>query len=114
VASEESVAASFAEAERYIARISAVAAESVLDLEVKTTEPRATCQLFAGRTKKREIITTDTTENLPRGLYTYTVTKDGFKTIEGEIDLVDDDGTVLDCVMFKVTDAGGPDKCQLK
>lgn len=114
VASEESVAASFAAAERYIAKISAVAAEPVLDLEVKTTEPRATCQLFAGRTKKREVITTDVTKNLARGYYTYTITKEGFKTIQGDLDLVEDDGTVLDCVMYEATDARGPDKCQLK
>jgi hypothetical protein len=114
VVSEESVGEAFAAAEKYIATINAVAVNSVLDLEVRSTETLATCKLFVSARQRREVTTNDTTKNLPRGYYTYTVTKNGYKTATGELDLVDDDGTLLDCTMFKEADSNGPSKCQLK
>jgi hypothetical protein len=114
VAGKESVYRSFAAAEAYITKIEAVASGPVLDLTVKSTQERSTCKLFAGGRQKREVSTDDTTKNLARGYYTYTVTKGGYKQIEGDLDLVNDDGTLLDCVMYESTDTRGPDKCQFK
>lgn len=112
VVSEESVVRAFAATETYLNKIAAAAVRPTVDLEVTSTERLATCKLFAGLRLKREVTTDDVTRNLARGLYKYTVTKEGYRPAEGDLNLVDDDVTVLECTMHRVTDDNGPSKCR--
>ena len=55
--------------------------------------------------------TNNVLRNVYRGLYTYKLSKPGYKPIEAPLDLVDG-GSKLKCTMNKTTDSDGPHACK--
>jgi hypothetical protein len=51
---------------------------------------------------------------LYRGLYQYRVVKNGYKVIESTLDLVDRDGSTLECRLYLLNDPDGPYPCSFR
>jgi len=79
-----------------------------VDLRI-TSRPTEASVTVAAITKKLSA-TTDSTMSLFRGLYRYTVVKPGFKTVTGELDLVND-SRGLDCILNRDGQPDGPLPC---
>lgn len=62
----------------------------------------------------RDTSTDDTLKQLWRGLYRYNVTKSGYKTIEGGLDLWDDSGSELSCELVGEKSAESATPCKLE
>jgi hypothetical protein len=84
--------------------------KKAIDLEISSMPVGATVTLTTAGGKGRTIDTNSRITNIFRGLYNYTIHKEGFKTIKREINLVDERGTKLECSLG-ITDAGS---CQLR
>jgi hypothetical protein len=54
-----------------------------------------------------------TLTNVWRGIYAYTVSKDGQKTISGTVDLVREKGDTLKCTFVPSTSPGAPMPCEM-
>ena len=78
-----------------------------LDLVVDSTPAGALFELKPVAGDKLARASRGTLTNVWRGVYNYTVVKDGAKTITGTIDLVREKGNVLHC-SFVPTDSPGP------
>lgn len=96
-----------------IERLSAVDRLAV-DLRVTSVPEGASVSLATLRTSPaRTTATNASLTNVYRGYYRYTVSKNGFKTISGDLNLVDERGTLLRCAMTPAADAGAPVFCSL-
>jgi hypothetical protein len=107
--------AAFENARKVIQNIQKVANESrlVIDLTINSDpEERATYEMWPAQGQLTRTVTNNTLDGVYRGYYQYRVTKSGYKTIEGELNLVDRDGRSLDCTMNKTSDSDGPHPCK--
>ena len=68
-----------------------------LNMEIVTTPPASRFELFSKGGIGMETTTNDTITNVWRCAYQYRVTKSGYKTIEGSVNLIDQAGNVLEC-----------------
>jgi hypothetical protein len=75
-----------------------------VDLKVTSEPDQALLSLVAGR-ENRQTRSNNTMPNVFRGLYEYTIKKNGFKTGAGQINLIDDDGLSIQCTLVKLNDA---------
>jgi hypothetical protein len=62
----------------------------------------------------RETPTDNTIENLYRGLYRYLIKRDGYLPVEGKLDLVDQEGSLLTCSLVSVRRGKNSLPCLLK
>lgn len=84
-----------------------------VDLQLRSTPAQAAVQLRALGDFKRDF-TTDTSRPIMRGLFDYTVRKQGYKTIEGtELDLVFTRGE-FSCVLVPEDSAEEPLPCNIE
>jgi hypothetical protein len=79
-----------------------------VDLKVSSRPTEAAVTVTA--ITKKVTATTDSTMNLFRGLYSYTILKPGFKVVTGELDLVND-SRGLDCLLHQDGQPDGPTPC---
>ena len=79
-----------------------------VDLKIASQPTEASVTVAA--ITKRLSATTDSTLSLFRGLYSYTVVKPGFKTVTGELDLVND-SRGLECTLHQDVGPDGPTPC---
>ena len=71
-----------------------------LTLNVLTKPPGARISIMPVLgTRRHDTVTDGSFVNLYRGLYGYSIQKDGFDAVEGELDLVDDSRDLLLCVL---------------
>jgi hypothetical protein len=113
--SPDSKDAAFENARRVVKNIQKVANESrlVINLTINSDpEERATYEMWPTQGQLTRTVTNNTLDGVYRGYYSYRVTKSGYKTIEGELNLVDRDGRTLDCTMNKTSDSDGPHPCK--
>jgi hypothetical protein len=86
-----------------------------INLDCKSEPTEARFQLVAEGGTVREGVSDSTLSNVYRGLYTYKVTKAGYKTVQDyAIDLVNEDGTSLECRLHRDDTTDGPYPCSLK
>lgn len=71
--------------------------KEAIDFEVTSVPSGATVTLKADGGKSRTADTNSRITNFFRGIYTYSITKEGFKTISREINLMHERGTRLEC-----------------
>jgi hypothetical protein len=62
----------------------------------------------------KKVITTGRIVKVWRGLYSYTVARHGFKSIQNTLDLVEEPGSVLDCNLIANSSQSYPLFCQLR
>lgn len=85
-----------------------------IDLRVVSFPSAASVELSAGGAKKGEATTEKVFSNVYRGYYDYVIQKPGYKTVSGAINLVDEEGTLLECTLHRNNDKDGPLRCSLK
>jgi hypothetical protein len=111
----ESANESFARAEKYIGKIEASAASPVIDLMINSTPTTSYFEMWVdGELSGRNLTTNNPMKNIARGYYSYRVTKADHKIIEFKLDLINGDGTELNCTMNKSDDREGPYPCSLR
>lgn len=99
----------------YSEQIKRMAEEDWITQLTVTSEPKdAAFRLvqFSGEEKARTR-TNSTISSLFRGIYRYELTKNGYKPVSADIDLVNGKTFKLDCLLFKVDDTEGPLPCAL-
>ncbi len=107
----------FSEIANLMSSLMTVAPRIIVTLEVHTTPAGARVQLFTfDGTLIRETTSNSRFTNLFRGLYNYRVEKDNFKTIVNgaPLNLVDEDGTILDCALVGHQNRQAPLPCSLR
>jgi hypothetical protein len=103
-----------AQVEAFLGKL-AVLQNLAVDLHVGSLPSEASFRIEpAGGGRGRSTMTDSALENLYRGYYRYTVEKAGFKTIQENLDLVDQNGGKLRCKLFPADGAEGPLPCALK
>jgi hypothetical protein len=85
-----------------------------VDLSVVSEPDEAGVELKTGLGKIRTTSTNSKFTNVFRGLYTYTVKKNGYKDIQKELNLIDEEGTILKCKLYLFKERDGPYPCSLK
>jgi hypothetical protein len=86
-----------------------------VDLRVQSEPTEARFEIMALGGLRPAVTATDSVlTNFYRGLYSYAVAKNGFKTVRGEVNLVDQRGTNLTCRLFREDEEGGPLACRLE
>lgn len=70
-----------------------------------TSEPDEAHIVLKADSEQRETRTNNPMPNVFRGLYEYTITKGGFKTGRGQINLIDDDGLLIQCKLVGPNDS---------
>lgn len=86
-----------------------------LNLAVESKPTRALFRIAAtGGGQPRETHTNSAVANLYRGYYVYEIIKDGFKPIKAPLNLVDEEGTTLDCILSPINQPDGPYPCKMK
>lgn len=86
-----------------------------VDLSVHTKPAEKAVVTLQARDGTRHSGTSNTKfTGVYRGLYIYTVSKDGMKTITDDVNLVIDSRPLLDCTLAPVNTAGGPYPCNRK
>jgi hypothetical protein len=86
-----------------------------LDVSVRTTPAQQAVIKLQARDGTRYSGTSDTDfKGVYRGLYVYTVSKDGMKTITDDLNLVVDSRRVMECTLSAVDMPGGPYPCNRK
>lgn len=114
VTSTEDATYAFAGANAFLGRL-AEAGSRAMDLRVTSAPAQAAFRIEAeGGGSVRATATDDDLKNLYRGLYTYTVTRNGYKTVKAPLNLIDEDGRVLVCRLVKATDAADATPCRLQ
>jgi hypothetical protein len=89
--------------------------KETINLDCKSEPTEAKFELVAEGGTVREGTSDSTLSNVYRGLYTYKVTKAGYKTIQEHlIDLVNEDGTSLECRLHRDDTTDGPYPCSLR
>lgn len=76
-----------------------------VDLNVTSEPDQALLQLVAG-SETRETRTNNAMPNVFRGLYDYTIKKNGFKTGAGKINLIDGEGHLIQCTLVSSNNSG--------
>jgi len=113
--SVESSNESFRRVERYIEKIDASTASPVIDLMIKSTPATGHFEMWVdGESSGRSLTTNNPMKNISRGYYSYRLTKADYKEVNGTLNLIDDDGTELNCIMNKTDDREGPYPCSLR
>jgi hypothetical protein len=90
-----------------------LASKLTLDLSVKSGQSPAKFEIWAEGGSIRSTGIDGVITTIYRGLYFYRVTKMGFKEINGTLNLIDEKGTVLKCVLYEVRTIDGPYPCTL-
>jgi hypothetical protein len=85
-----------------------------IDLSVISEPDEAGVELKTELGKLRTTSTNSKFTNVFRGLYTYTVRKNGYKGIQKELNLIDEEGTILKCKLYLSRERDGPYPCSLK
>lgn len=85
-----------------------------INLSIVSEPDEAGVELKTGRGRGRTTSTNSKFTNVFRGLYTYTIKKNGYKDIHQELNLVDEEGTTLKCKLYLSNDRDGPYPCSLK
>lgn len=85
-----------------------------IDLSVVSEPDEAGVELKTGLGKLRTTSTNSKFTNVFRGLYTYSVKKNGYKEIQQELNLIDEEGTILKCKLYLSRERDGPYPCSLK
>jgi|GEM_PF-4086227 len=89
-----------------ISKVQKTAAIVAVDLDVSSKPIGAEVRLITRSGHFRSVITDGPMPNVYRGLYTYHIEHEGAKPGDGDIDLVDDDGTLLHCVLSAAAESG--------
>jgi hypothetical protein len=85
-----------------------------VNLSVVSMPDEAGVELKTALGKTRTTSTNSQFTNVFRGLYTYTVRKNGYKPVQQELNLIDEAGTTLTCKLYSATARDGPYPCSLK
>jgi len=113
--SVESSNETFRRIERYIEKIDASAASPVIDLMINSTPTTGYFEMWVeGESSTRSLTTNNPMKNISRGYYSYRLTKADHKEVKGTLNLIDEDGTELNCIMNKTDDREGPYPCSLR
>ena len=111
----DSAETAFKNASEYIKKIEDSAAQPIVNFTVVSQPSTARFEMWVrGSQRRRELTTSNPLKNVPRGFYLYRVTKAGHKTIEGELDLIDGDGSELQCLLNITGDNQGPNPCSFR
>jgi serine/threonine protein kinase len=116
IISERSKDSAFTNASQFIAKIHGLSEQGRLsiDLRVNSQPDQATYAMWPSSGSPRTTTTNNTVDNVWRGMYSYRLTKAGFKSIEDSINLVDGDGRTLDCLFHRTDERDGPHPCKLR
>lgn len=104
----------FADANIFIGKIES-AALAPIDLDVATEPPQATFALrpeFGGGL--RTTVSDGALPNVYRGLYVYTVSRPGYKSVEGKMNLVDESATRVHCRLVPTSSPAAPQPCAVR
>jgi len=113
-ASIDSTKKLYSRATAFIAKIRLVVDRGPVNITVVSIPNEARIELSTQRGDTTAKTTISEFPNLYRGLYNYKVTREGYKTIVGDLNLVDEDGTLLECKLYEVGEKEDPNPCTLK
>jgi len=85
-----------------------------IDLSVVSEPDEAGVELKTELGKLRTTSTNSKFTNVFRGIYSYSVRKNGYKGIQQELNLIDEEGTILKCKLYLSRERDGPYPCSLK
>jgi hypothetical protein len=85
-----------------------------IDLSVVSEPDEAGVELKTELGKLRTTSTNSKFTNVFRGIYSYCVKKIGYKGIQQELNLIDEEGTILKCKLYLSKERDGPYPCSLK
>jgi hypothetical protein len=85
-----------------------------IDLSVVSEPDEAGVELKTELGKLRTTSTNSKFTNVFRGIYSYSVKKNGYKGIQQELNLIDEEGTILKCKLYLSRERDGPYPCSLK
>lgn len=98
----------------FIARLAPPGRALFVDLDIITDPDGAEAELTASVRLRRVTYTNSTISNLSRGLYDYVIKRQGRAEAKGQLDLVAEAGTRLECKLRAPSDPAGPSFCILK
>jgi hypothetical protein len=96
------------------ANLAAASDRLAVDLHVTSDPHTARFEIVAGESEPRHTTTDSDITNLYRGYYHYKIEKANYKTVKGPLNLIDEEGNSIHCILHEVNNAEGPYPCIIK